>query len=264
MIAACLGFRNWHLEHLHQCLLSLEQQAYTMPIIVVDLGSDPFILGVVRQITRDRATLIVHPHAEWSRSAALNLASCHVPFAITHLVFTDADMIFPSDWGHVATAMAVNARDVVWLTRSRDLDQLHTRTLSGVFTQRSLESITSAHDDVVGQGAGMLFPRALFANLRGFDEAYKIWGAEDNDLVRRVQARGTPIAYLPDTFVVHQWHRRDWVTPAQMEQVRANRLYLDTRDRHDIVRNLDGWHGDRGWFCEEQKQEQEKERIIHG
>jgi hypothetical protein len=51
-------------------------------------------------------------------------------------------------------------------------------------------------------GALMLLPRALFARLGGFDEAYRLH-AEDLDLCRRAQAAGALVAVANDVRVVH-------------------------------------------------------------
>ncbi len=51
-------------------------------------------------------------------------------------------------------------------------------------------------------GALMVLPRALFARIGGFDEAYRLH-AEDLDLCRRVRAAGGSVAVANDVRVVH-------------------------------------------------------------
>ena len=51
-------------------------------------------------------------------------------------------------------------------------------------------------------GALLLLPRALFARIGGFDEAYRLH-AEDLDLCRRARAAGATVACANDVQVVH-------------------------------------------------------------
>jgi len=51
-------------------------------------------------------------------------------------------------------------------------------------------------------GASMIMRRNLFNELRGFDEAFFLYG-EEQDLCLRVRKAGFPIGYIPDAVVVH-------------------------------------------------------------
>jgi len=85
----------------------------------------------------------------------------------------------------------------------------------------------------------MVVPAEWFWKVGGFDEFYQVWGAEDQDLVDRATWDGLPVQWLPEAWVVHQWHRRDWPTPAQFDVVNRNRVYYRARGvaRGPIVRN---------------------------
>jgi GT2 family glycosyltransferase len=94
----------------------------------------------------------------------------------------------------------------------------------------------------VGQGGAMVVPIPWFIKVGGFDEAYEVWGAEDNDLVLRAQWDGLPIEWLPEesAWVVHQYHNRAWPTTKQADQVKRNRVYLAERiaAKGPIIRNI--------------------------
>jgi GT2 family glycosyltransferase len=85
----------------------------------------------------------------------------------------------------------------------------------------------------------MVAYRRWFHRVGGFDEFYRVWGAEDNDLVLRAEWDGVGAEWISGAVVYHQWHRRDWPTPEQTEQVAINREYLAARARAGgpIVRN---------------------------
>lgn len=234
MITFCLGFRNWHLDHLNRCVESLVP--FNLPIVAVDCSPEP------AKIARARHLLIVRePTEEWSRSYALNQAAREVKQhgPTPWLCFTDADMIFPSHWlksAIAATAIKWKGDPPIRLTHSRDLPEDF--DFSAYYDDETLRRASTPHPSV-GMGAAMLVPRHWFERVGGFDEFYKVWGCEDNDLVWRAAWDGLEIDWLPNTFVAHQWHRRDWPTPMQYDQVTRNREYYCQRvaERGPIVRN---------------------------
>jgi hypothetical protein len=238
MITFCLGFRHWHADHLIRSLRSLAP--FKLPIIVVDAGGAELPImtsgvNVHRIVTR---------MPEWSRSVALNKA---VHLARTpYVCLTDADMIFPSHWIEIAQRHASPSR--ICLTPSRDLTDETLKTFllvesldewgTPAMRDHMLARQSEPHPDV-GQGAAMLVPRHWLLSVGGFDEQYQVWGCEDNDLVHRAEWDGLDVVWMRDTFVAHQWHRRDWPTPAQLAIVAANRAYFAARvqARGPIVRN---------------------------
>lgn len=239
--AFCLGFRDWHLDHLARCLMSIRTNTPS-PIVVCDLGSAEGFLPKLRGIVAGvDGRLVSRDEPEWSRSRALNFAAQCAPPHVDRYVFTDADMIFPRSWFRIAEA-ADPAK--FWLTRARDLDEVTTDNLPTPpdpmpkdewFLERSSEH------PAVGQGAAMLVPTTWFWKVGGFDEFYQVWGAEDQDLVERARWDNLTPQWLPEktAWVIHQAHRRDWPTPQQFEQVRRNRAYFHERlmARGPIVRN---------------------------
>lgn len=261
-LAVCLGFRDWHLEHLERCLLSLRTMqgpSNALDIILVDTGSERKtqdkvckLGGVYRVFT----CFIERP--EWSRAWALNKASKYAGPHVSHLAFTDADMIFPPEW--LPTVLSKLSPNAFWLTRTRDLSEGMTKGTTRVDrglmplnhwkllpdTERGpfLRAITIPHPPI-GQGGGMVVPKAWFRGVRGFDESYRVWGCEDNDLVARAQWDGLTVDWLPETFVAHQYHPRDWPTDEQWEKIRANRERWDKKReaQEEIEANSKLWAG---------------------
>ena len=231
-ISACLGFRNWNLDHLDRCLCSLN--AFGLDVHLVDLGSDLDVRWRVQQTAASSPFVRVSSlnAEEWSRSCALNHAARQVSKNTTHFLFTDADMLFPITWRAVADVALTRDSSALWLTRSRDLPEGFESLVAdqswwrwGSYTVANLRRVTTEHPDT-GEGAGMLVPRTWFERTGGFDETYKVWGVEDTDLVWRARQDGLTVQWLPDVFVAHQWHPRDWPTPSQRAVIVQNRLHF--------------------------------------
>jgi GT2 family glycosyltransferase len=262
-LSVCLGFRDWHLDHLDRCLLSLRSmtgpRAPDLEIVLVDLGSTWKTRDqLCKMAGKYRIFTSFNERPVWSRSWALNRASKFVAPITDYYAFTDADMIFPPDWLEKVLKNLQPGR--LLLTRSRDIHQQmmdgslkfgrhdnamnHWKALPLEEKAVFLTAITKPHPDV-GMGAAMVIPKRWFRGVRGFDEFYTTWGAEDNDLVARAQWDGLAVEWLPDVAVYHQWHPRDWPSEEDWVRVKANRQYLKERldEQGPIERNPDYWAG---------------------
>jgi len=248
MFAFLLGFKDWHLEHLDRCLASIRRH-FSGPVVVSDLGSRDYDSAVAPLLQIYGAIQVRVPSTEWSRSVALNAAARSVPPGTNWLIFTDADMLFSGSWFSIVeqTLMSppnVKVKGTLWLTHSRDLDEAATALIPPgiVYSDIWLYYASTPHPTDLGQGGGMVIPRWWFEKVGGFDEFYRVWGGEDNDLVLRAQWNGLSVEWLPRCWVTHQWHRRDWPTQEQFRRVEENRAYLRAREveRGPIVRNQRG------------------------
>lgn len=249
-LTVCLGFRDWYVDHLAHCLRSLRALTTVrnaeLEIIVVDTGSQPLVAAQVERLCHEvgNVLLVRAPRqGEWSRSFALNLASRYAHAKAQWYVFTDADMVFPEDWLYQTARFLQTTVAKLALTRSRDL--LPQIPPDPAYHRDDLLAASIIHPEV-GQGGAMVVRKDWFREVRGFDETYKVWGCEDNDLVMRAFWSGSATPWIPNTFVAHQWHRRDWPTPEQMTYVHKNREHLFAMQRlaeSRVVRNPDGWAG---------------------
>jgi GT2 family glycosyltransferase len=242
LLTVCIGFRNWNPFHLNRCLESLRRQTnqHRIEIVIADIGSDDEMYQAVCRLGHMHNALVVRSiQDQWSRSYALNFASKYSHADVKTLLFTDADMLFPHDWFEYAQAYQMNDETML-LTHSRDLPPeltvLH-------YESKFLESISSAHPDL-GEGAGMIVSKEWFRRVRGFDETYKIWGCEDNDIVHRARLDGLRVEWIANTFVVHQWHSRS-ATQQVWEQVLKNREYFTkmVETPGPVERNPEQWAG---------------------
>ena len=226
MWSFCLGFRDWYHNHLERCLGTLRTQhepGLKYEILVCDSSQDPD--AQVEQLCHKFGAIYVpNPEEEWSRSIALNVAA-RVALG-ERLVFTDADMLFPQNWIYRANyEIALRPTVNLWLTLSRDCEQ-GTRYPEPPILPEDLWRLSWPHPGGKrGKGGGMIIPRDWFFTVGGFDEFYKIWGCEDEDLTDRAEWDGQKVEWLEGTFIAHQWHTRNWPTPEQFQQVARNREY---------------------------------------
>lgn len=92
-----------------------------------------------------------------------------------------------------------------------------------------------------GYGGCLFVPKDAFLRLRGYDEAIRGWGAEDADMVKRLELAGYPVKNMTrhqSLRCMHQWHEDVLGTRMLAEQHRRYYQSLDT-----IERNPDGWGG---------------------
>lgn len=81
----------------------------------------------------------------------------------------------------------------------------------------------------------------FFKLIRGYDERYKYWGKEDDDLLKRFYMLGIDRYFLERSYLMHQWHPKHEGISEEVfaEHLEINSRYYDTT--HSVVRNRDGW-----------------------
>jgi len=197
------GYRNREPERVARCLASLAAQTRRdFCVLFVDYGSWPEQANAVRAVVEQ------HPFSRyiytdtrgwvWNRSHALNIG---VKLAETPYVMTsDVDMLF--DPGFVDVLLQVQDDHKIIHCAPRFLPERFHDWDRAVDVGRHLPSGGRGH-----RGVCQSFPRALACKCRGFDEQYRIWGAEDLDFAERMQSEGLKDTWIEDiAFLFHQWH----------------------------------------------------------
>lgn len=94
--------------------------------------------------------------------------------------------------------------------------------------------------DPAGKGGCVFVDTYTFFELRGYDERFYGWGAEDNDLAKRLEDHRVSIAHLLTEGIVamHQFHDRPQRFNPRTER---NRELLATS--RTVCRNDGGWGG---------------------
>lgn len=144
-----------------------------------------------------------------------------------YLFFTDLDLVFPPNF---------------WKSSFEILGSRHAILIPLVYYVRQEASDTLAcYEDLSKQkenswrqffgGACLLDPH-LFERIRGFDESYVGWGAEDNDFINRIQFVGADVIKTSNIEVMHLDHPR--TGESNEELVRKNRKRLKQKEEGNI------------------------------
>ena len=230
-------------QHLERCLASLALQRRVegqCEVIVADDGSRDRTHVVVDQFARTvdfPVKLTTHPHAEYcvarSRNDGVRASRA------SYLLFVDGDCIVPPD--HLATHLRVRRSGVVWagngyrLTQEAseqiDLDTIAShgyRKLVPPTERQRLrrEWLKNKYYQLVGHPTKPKLDACDFGvwrsdieSVNGFDESFKGWGCEDDDLGIRLRRAGLRIdTILRYTRVFHLWHEFDPSHPGLWRQ----------------------------------------------
>ena len=230
-------------QHLRRCLLSLALQrgvAGRYEVAVVDDGSQDETAEMVARFAREVDFPLVfrtHQHQGFQLARCRNagVRNSTAPY----LLFTDGDCIFPAD--HLRQHLAARRPSVVRAGHCIRFDEATSlrvddaairsgdfatwgsaaeRRLRGRHYRKAMFYQLIRHAErpkLVGWN--MALARADLERINGFDELFRGWGCEDDDLQRRLRAAGvrtaTSIGY---THGFHLWHPPHATTPARWHE----------------------------------------------
>lgn len=224
--------------HLVRSLASLSCQHGVegkFEVLVTDDGSRDDTAEVVARFARDAAfpvRFLTHPHAGFQLAACRNQGVRHAK--APYLLFSDGDCIFPPD--HLRQHLAARRRGVVRAGDSVLLDRevsngidaaairsgacwrvipRSARRRIGRLHRKALFYQATRHrtkPKLVGNNIGIW--REQIERVNGFDQQYRGWGCEDDDLAARLRRAGYAIrSVLGHTHAYHLWHPPHATTP---------------------------------------------------
>ena len=83
----------------------------------------------------------------------------------------------------------------------------------------------------------------FYKDIYGYDEYFKLWGSEDNDIKRRLEYFGLDSRSIAaKAYYLHQWHpKHDGVktSPELQKTIEKNHKYF--QHDHRIFKNKDAW-----------------------
>jgi glycosyltransferase involved in cell wall biosynthesis len=217
-------------EHLRRVLASVQQQtvADRLEVIVSDDGSADHTRDVVDEFAAQApfpVKWVSLPHDGFQLSRTRNQGVLHAK--APHVVFLDGDCLIEPDhveqhlrlWrpGHVTNTYCVrldqptSERITVANVKSGEfLRWVPSAELRGLFiTQLKAwfyRSIGHRSKPAL-RGGNMGIAREDYLRVNGYDERFKAWGKEDDDLGLRLRALGFKVDYiLHKTRTYHLWH----------------------------------------------------------
>lgn len=244
LLSAIIAVRNRGGVRLDNALRSLRWQdlpASQFEIVLSDFGSSAREAEALRTMAEAHGATIVRTETAevWNRARALNHG---IRAARGRYVFcTDADMIFePNFLSVLVETQAAHADAGFVVCRCRDLPQ---SVPEQVWHREDYPALRArAHlREKLGTGACQVALRGFFHAVRGYDEGFKFWGQEDNDMKFRAVRSGLTLAWVHErTSMLHQWHPSD-------RGSRPLRKFLNDARFHGTKwfrrKNRSGWGG---------------------
>ncbi|MCC6217394.1 MAG: glycosyltransferase [Polyangiaceae bacterium] len=211
-ISVVIPVRNRSGTRLENCLASLRWQsvpADQVEIVLSDFGSDEASRADIAAIAGGVGARVAYTETAeiWNRSRALNLGIQAATGAV--VLCTDADMIFaPNFLQTILDVQRSSDRPRMVHCACHDLPEAVPERR---WSPDDFESLRAQAEfrDLGGTGACQAAAREFFFRVRGYDEKYLHWGAEDIDMTRRAERAGLEIEWISDrTAMLHQWHRK--------------------------------------------------------
>jgi GT2 family glycosyltransferase len=224
--------------HLRRCLLSIAAQRGAegrFEVIVVDDGSHDQTAEVVAQFGREvdfRVQFVTHPHDGFQQSRCRNEGI--LAAAAPYLLFTDGDCLLPPD--HIERHLAARRPDVARAGDCFRIDQDASQRIDELSVQSGL--CFDEFAPAVRRWRRALYRKAVFYQLtrnrvrpkligwnmamwkvdvervNGFDQRFRAWSCEDDDLAARLRVAGIRIrTALGYTSAYHLWHPPHSTTP---------------------------------------------------
>lgn len=213
VISALIPLRDRCGDRLENCLRSLRWQnlpATEVEIVLSDFGSRASSEKELRAAAADFDVRVVRTETTelWNRSRALNIGIRKARGK--YVLCTDADMIFAPNFLKtlIETQRSHDDRAFV-VCRCRDLPESLPEQPWRLedFPELLAEA---PYRKKLGTGACQMATRDFFHSLRGYDEGFKFWGMEDNDMRFRAIRSGLQLDWVHErTAMLHQWHPSD-------------------------------------------------------
>jgi glycosyltransferase involved in cell wall biosynthesis len=245
-VTVLIGARNRSDHRLRNALMSIRAQDYPshlVHIMLVDYGSDRESVPHMRALCAEFKAHYrrVEHLGVWNKAHCLNVGIREAQS--TYILSTDVDIVFSESY--VSEAVGELRRDPLQVIYSQSLDlpeataKSHLSINPSEINQlRHLATPRFAHPS-----AGInLARRSFYQMLNGYDEAFTVYGGEDDDLSRRFEYLGLVSGCVaPRAFYLHQWHPKHEGLEAQelTEHLTKNAEYL--KRHHSIRRNPTGW-----------------------
>jgi len=202
LLSIIYPYRNRNLNHVQNSLESLRNQTLKeFEVYFVDYGSDLEISKKVKDLCK-KYTFInykyysVH-YQPWNKSRALNSVIKNLSKGFCFVA--DVDMIFDPNFIKKAIQLQKPNKSIYFQVGFLSPQDI---TKEGKFHE--FQTYRKSSNEATGLS---MFPVEVLHDLRGFDEFYHFWGAEDTDIHERIKNAGYQLEfYTEEILMLHQWH----------------------------------------------------------
>lgn len=218
------------------CLGSLRNQTIDpqfVEIVIGDLGSEAKYIPLLQESCKQFSARFIHfaTREIWNRAKALNLGIRNSSPVFKYILATDIDIIFKNICLEKILSSMSDKRIVV--CEVDDLPKMKFPRSFNLQTDLDKLEVSKSVGRILGLGI-CCFPRDWIFKIRGYDEEFKGWGGEDDDLMKRGKLDKMQMVRLHH-LAFHQWHK-----PLYNEQVNLQPR-KDNWDRwlklNSIIRN---------------------------
>ncbi|MBZ9632364.1 glycosyltransferase [Salegentibacter sp. LM13S] len=202
MLSIIYPYRNRDISRVKKSLDSLVEQSFRdFKVFLVDYGSSESFASKIKELCKSYDFVTYNycntQYQPWNKSRALNsvIKSLTSDFCFV----ADVDMIFHPDFVKNALKLQQPETTVYFQVGFLSPDE-------GVEGKKYNEFTNYRKSTSEATGLSM-FPVKVLQELRGFDEFYHFWGAEDTDMHIRLKKSGYPVKYYDkEILMLHQWH----------------------------------------------------------
>ncbi len=238
-ITTVIAIRNVEPFRLYHALQSIRGQEYGfggVSCVVVDYGSSHDIQKEFRELTEDFGFeyVYVDEKGPWNRSRALNVGIRRARSRF--VVSSDVDIIFSSCFFNGAVKALKSQPCSVVYSYCLDLGEEVNDILKRDYYNKMPTDIERLRNEATkrwdspSRGIHVTY-RRYYSCVRGYDQNYVEWGAEDDDLYRRFVWLGLdPIVICNErSFYCHIWHEK-WgglITEKRLQLMAKNMQYFE-------------------------------------
>jgi glycosyltransferase involved in cell wall biosynthesis len=235
--------------YLRNCLASLEAQSVDRGMFDVTVAyiynrqyveSSKPIDGIVQLCMDYDAALVFHSHSypDFPLALARNVGGRRTMRKV--IGFIDSDLVLDPETFEAVLDMVPDKCKAACVHVHR-MDQRPEDAIYGQFRKEVFrENLKLGRFDKAGKGGCFFIDATLFRQIRGFDERIWGWGAEDDDMWRRLANARIQVAHLmtEGILAMHQFHdHRDGFDHRAEENRGMMAMALET------ARNPSGWGG---------------------
>jgi hypothetical protein len=152
------------------------------------------------------------------------------------IITADADLVFATNFTRVILDIASKA-GAAFYAHFPMMDLPPNITIECHDYTTDYECLLTVAEERVWSRGNVVFSRALFDEIRGWEEAYTIWGCEDNDFFDRATRSGARVFNLEGTTsCLHHWHPSNKRGRQANAQVARNQLMFWPLEKEIPVR----------------------------
>lgn len=203
MLTIIYPYRNRGAERIKKSLNSLANQTNkNFTVYFVDYGSAIETAKKIKVLLQDYSFVKYQYYPThfqpWNKSRALNTVIKQLNDGFCFVA--DVDMIFHNEF--VERAISLQKNNTATYFKVGFLSEKETQSTKAFNDYRINFKSTN-------EATGLsMFPVKALQQVRGFDEFYHFWGAEDTDVHVRLKNNGCEVVfYEKETLLLHQWHK---------------------------------------------------------